>query len=126
VNPVAFGELRFGRQRGASPVAVTIEFQSLVAEATHNQALILAHGPVSLLMRAGYATIAPSLPQSGPRLLEAHSRVYDAFVKHDVASAVEWTRRHLEDHRRGCDLAGLDMDQPIPSLDALAALDKAA
>jgi GntR family transcriptional regulator, transcriptional repressor for pyruvate dehydrogenase complex len=100
---------------GDSPVAVTIEFQTLVAEASHNQALILAHGPVGLLMRAGYAAIAPALPQSGPRLLQAHEQVLDALRRGDVAAAVEWTRRHLQDHRRGCEFAGLDMDLPIAS-----------
>jgi DNA-binding FadR family transcriptional regulator len=107
-------------EAGASPVHVTIEFQTLVAEATHNQAMVLAHGPVSLLMRAGYAAIAPALPQSGKRLLEAHSHVYEALVQRDVKAAVEWTRRHLEDHRRGCDVAGLDMSQPIPVVDGTA------
>lgn len=43
---------------GASPVQKTIEFQAGVAKASRNQALILARGPVSLLMRAGYATMA--------------------------------------------------------------------
>ncbi len=58
-----------------------IEFQALAAEASHNQALILARGPVSLLMRAGYATIAAALPQSGTRLLQAHTRIHDALAK---------------------------------------------
>lgn len=99
---------------GASPVQETIEFQALVAEASHNQALILARGPVSLLMRAGYATIAAALPQSGTRLLQAHTRIHDALAQGDATAAVNWMRRHMEDYRRGSDLAGVDMDQPIP------------
>ena len=101
-------------QAGESPVHQTIEFQSLVAEATRNQALLLARAPVSMLMLAGYATIAPALPQSGARLLDAHRRVLEALRQHDVESAVAWTRKHLKDHRRGLEFAGLDMDKPIP------------
>lgn len=101
-------------QKGESPIAATIEFQSLVAEATHNQALLLARAPVSLLMRSGYTAIAPALPQSGPRLLEAHRQVFDALRQHDAESAVAWTHKHLMDHRRGFEFAGLDMDAPIP------------
>lgn len=100
-----------------SPVAETIEFQTLVAEATQNQALLLARSPVALLMRAGYASIAPALPQSGARLLKAHRHVVEALRRHDAALAVDWTRKHLRDHRRGCELAGLDMDKPIPWLE---------
>jgi len=102
-------------QQGQSPVQATIEFQALVAEAAQNQALLLARAPVSLLMLAGYAAIAPRLPQSGVRLLEAHRHVLDSLRQQDPESAVAWTRKHLADHRRGFEFAGLDMDAPIPS-----------
>jgi DNA-binding FadR family transcriptional regulator len=102
-------------QQGQSVVQATIAFQSLVAEAAHNQALLLARAPVSLLMLAGYAAIAPRLPQSGARLLEAHHHVLDSLRQQDAESAVAWTRKHLADHRRGFEFAGLDMDAPIPN-----------
>ncbi|PUE37869.1 FadR/GntR family transcriptional regulator [Limnohabitans sp. Hippo4] len=102
---------------GQSPISATIEFHALVAEATHNQALLLARAPVSLLMRSGYAAIAPALPQSGARLLEAHRHVYDALKKHDAESAVAWTQKHLMDHKRGLEFVGLDMNSPIPESD---------
>lgn len=101
--------------QGQSPVQATIEFQSLVAQAANNQALLLARAPMSLLMLAGYAAIAPRLPQSGGRLLEAHQHVLESLRQRDAESAVAWTRRHLADHRRGFEVAGLDMDAPIPA-----------
>ena len=100
-------------QAGESPINATIEFQSLIAEATHNAALLLARAPVSLLMRSGYAAIAPALPQSGPRLLEAHRHVLESLRQHDAESAVAWTRKHLMDYRRGFEFAGLDFDAPM-------------
>jgi DNA-binding FadR family transcriptional regulator len=99
---------------GLSPVQVTIEFQAIVAEAAHNQALLLARAPVSLLMLAGYAAIAPRLPQSGARLLEAHRHVLESLRQQDAESAVAWTRKHLADHRRGFEFAGIDFDTHIP------------
>jgi len=101
-------------QAGGSPVEIDIEFQSLVAQATHNQALLLARGPISQLMLAGYAAIAPKLPQSGARLLEVHEQVTAALRRHDATEAEAWTRKHLLDYRRGCEIAGLDMRLPIP------------
>lgn len=103
-----------GPAASAGLVTSTIEFQTLVAEATHNQALQLARGPVSQLMRAGYAAIAPALPQSGERLLAAHREVIDALRAHDAERAVQWTRKHMLDYRRGCEFAGLDLRAPIP------------
>lgn len=102
---------------GTPPVSETIEFHSLVAEATHNQALLLARAPVSLLMRSGYAAIAPALPQSGSRLLEAHRHVYQALKNHDAELAVSWTQKHLMDHQRGFELVGFDMNTPISPVD---------
>lgn len=99
---------------GDSPVAVDLEFQNLVAAAAHNPALMLARGPVSLLMRAGYAAIAPALPQSGARLLAVHREVVAALRGRDAASAEAAMRKHMQDYRRGCEVAGLDMTQPIP------------
>lgn len=99
---------------GQPPISETIEFHSLVAEASHNQVLLLARAPVSLLMRSGFAAIAPALPQSGPRLLEAHRHVLESLKQRDAESAVAWTRKHLMDHKRGFEFVGLDMDAPIP------------
>ncbi|MCK6424825.1 MAG: FCD domain-containing protein [Burkholderiaceae bacterium] len=99
---------------GASPVEADITFLDGVAAATHNQALLLARGPVSLLMHAGYAAIAPKLPQSGARLLDVHRQLLQALQRRDAGTAEAVARRHMQDYRRGCEVAGLDMDQPIP------------
>lgn len=103
--------------RGESPVDVDIEFQNLVAQAAHNPVLTLGRGPVSLLMRAGYAAIAPALPQSGARLLEVHRQVLAALRRHNSDAAESWMRKHIEDYKRGCEFAGLDMRQPIPPME---------
>jgi len=100
--------------RGDSPVDVDLEFQSLVAQATHNAALLLARAPISRLMHLGYAIAAPALPQSGTRLLQAHRHIADAIASRDAAAAEHWMRRHMLDYRRGCEAAGLDMRAPLP------------
>lgn len=101
-------------QAGGSPVDADIQFLARVAAATHNPALLLARAPLSRLMRAGYAAIAPSLPQSGTRLLQSHRKLLTALRRRDAAAAEEVMRRHLSDYRRGCEVAGMDMGQPIP------------
>lgn len=104
-----------------SPVEVDLEFQNLVASATHNPALLMARGPVSSLMRAGYAAIAPALPQSGMRLLAVHRQVALALRRRDAEAAQAAMRKHMQDYRRGCEAAGLDMDLPIPPADGPSA-----
>lgn len=103
-------------EHGDSPVEVDIEFQNLVAHASHNPALLLGRGPISLLMRAGYSAIAPQLPQSGARLLEVHRQVLSALRQRDAPAAENWMRKHMQDYRRGCEVAGMDMHQPVPAV----------
>jgi len=97
-----------------SPVDADIDFLALVAAATHNPALLLARAPLSRLMRAGYAAIAPALPQSGPRLLQSHRRLLTALRRRDPAAAEEIMKKHLSDYKRGCEVAGMDMRLAIP------------
>lgn len=99
---------------GQSPVDADIAFLAQVAAASHNAALLLARAPVSLLMRAGYAAIAPALPQSGARLLASHRKLLTALRRRDAEAAEAVVRRHLGDYRRGCEVAGMDMSLPIP------------
>lgn len=99
---------------GQSPVDTDIEFLNRVAAASHNQALLLARGPITLLMRAGYAAIQPALPQSGARLLAAHHQMLAALRARDAAAAEAVCRRHMADYKRGCEAAGMDMALPIP------------
>lgn len=100
---------------GGAPVDLDIEFLGRVAAASRNQALLLARGPISLLMRAGYAAIAPALPQSGQRLLEMHRQMLSALRRRDAAAAEACARKHMADYRRGCEVAGMDLAAPIPS-----------
>lgn len=102
---------------GASPVSADIQFLDQVAAAAHNPALLLGRGPISLLMRAGYAGIAAQLPQSGSRLLEMHRQLLAALRRRDSQAAENLMRKHIQDYRRGCEFTGLDMAQPIPPLD---------
>lgn len=103
--------------RGESPVDLDIELLDKVAAAAHNPALLLGRGPISLLMRAGYAGIAKQLPQSGARLLNVHRQLLTALRRRDSQAAEALMRKHIEDYKRGCEFTGLDMSQPIPPLD---------
>jgi DNA-binding GntR family transcriptional regulator len=47
------------------------------------------------------------------RLLAAHRNILDALKSGDAATAEEWMKRHIEDFRRGYELANLDIDTPI-------------
>ena len=98
---------------GASPVTVGMAFQALVAQASHNQVLLLGREPVARLMHAGFEAIADHLPQACQRQLDAHTQVYEAICARDATAAEHAMRRHILDYRRGCEAAGLNMNAPL-------------
>ncbi|MFW5679297.1 MAG: FadR/GntR family transcriptional regulator [Pseudomonadota bacterium] len=100
-------------ERGESFVRLDSAFHTLVAQATHNTAWPLTHEPVATLIFPAMDRLLPRLPWAGDRLLEAHRRIVAAIAARDADTAARWMRRHIEDFARGCELAGLDMDDPV-------------
>lgn len=96
-----------------SPVALDMEFHSLLAEATGNRVLLLSREPVAILLYSAFETVRPRMEQAARRNLEAHTRVVDAVAARDPIVAREWMQRHLRDLMRGWLLSGCDMDACI-------------
>lgn len=40
-------------------------------------------------------------------------RVFGALEAGDADTAQDWMTKHIVDFRRGCELAGLDLDDPV-------------
>jgi DNA-binding FadR family transcriptional regulator len=94
-------------------VKVASDFHSLVCEATGNFAIVLAREPIGQLFYPACLAIEPMLPQSGPRMETAHSKITDAIERRDAVEAETWMRKHIEDFRRGWLLAKRDEDLPV-------------
>ena len=93
-------------------VEADMEFHDLVARASGNHALLLAREPLGALLLPAYGTVIRKIGP-GERLLEAHTKVFEALRGGNVEVARDWMARHIRDFRRGCELAGLDFDEPV-------------
>ena len=102
-----------GRLTGETDLA----FHGLVALAAGNSALLMAREPVGRLLYPAFEQIEPQLPQAGKRQLEAHIQVVVGIERGDAAHAEEWARKHIQDLRRGWDLAGLTLDTRVAARD---------
>jgi len=109
-------EMNEAIQENASIVRLDVEFHSIIAEATGNQVLLLARGPMSLLF---YPTLRrlfkhPKTKKLAPRrLLEAHRRILDGLERSDSKFATDWMHKHIVDFRRGYDYCGFDIDGKV-------------
>ncbi len=89
------------------------EFHTLVGKASHNRVLQLAREPSELLVVASTELILGKVREGAPRLLQAHRMYVDAIRRRDKEAGRLWTRRHLNDWRKGFERSGSDLDQPI-------------
>jgi GntR family transcriptional regulator, transcriptional repressor for pyruvate dehydrogenase complex len=99
-------------QAVANPAALAeldAEFHILVAKASQNRVLQLAREPAALLFFPTTEMIVSHVAEGGPRLVEAHRHLLDAIKRRDREAGALWTRRHLQDWRRGFErIASLD------------------
>ena len=93
-------------------VQADIEFHELVTEASGNHALQLARTPLSDFLSAAYGVVTQKLGP-GERLLKAHETIFAAISSGDADTAELWMTKHFRDFLRGCEMAGLDVDDPV-------------
>lgn len=93
-------------------VQADIEFHELVTAASGNLALQLARAPLSDFLSAAYGVVTQKLGP-GERLLHAHETIFAAISKGDADTSEEWMAKHFRDFLRGCELAGLNVDDPV-------------
>ncbi|KAJ54375.1 hypothetical protein ACMU_18280 [Actibacterium mucosum KCTC 23349] len=92
-----------------------IAFHNLMSEACNNRAILLSRQPISELFYPAFDAVMKRL-NAGERMLAAHRHIVDAIRARDPKTAEDWMRRHIEDFRRGYELANLDIDLPIARL----------
>ena len=101
------------------------EFHVLVAKAAKNRVIQLSREPSSLLYGAILKQIQKHVPQAIDRNIEAHRKIFKAFSTGDAREARKWMEVHLQDWRRGFEMAGFDLDDPISNLSKLNSQDAA-
>ncbi|MEH6617673.1 MAG: FCD domain-containing protein [Porticoccus sp.] len=90
-----------------------IEFHDLLANATHNSALLLARSPLNeLFYPVAWGAVIRAL-SPGERILVAHQHIYGAICENNPDKAEEWMKKHMLDFRRGIEMGNLGFDQPV-------------
>ncbi|OXT02173.1 transcriptional regulator [Notoacmeibacter marinus] len=92
-------------------VRLDIEFHELIALAADNRVIKSLRLPISDLFYPSFQTVMTSLNAS-ERLLAAHEKILQAIKWGDADEAKEWMIKHLNDFRKGYELASLDITGP--------------
>lgn len=94
-------------------VALDIAFHTLISDIANNKALQMARGAISRLFYPAYQ-LGMSPAQAAQRLLDAHTLIFNAIKDGDNEKASDWMNKHIVDFKRGYELAGMDVNEPVP------------
>ncbi|ASP20479.1 HTH-type transcriptional regulator LutR [Antarctobacter heliothermus] len=92
-------------------VKLDIEFHELIALAANNRVIQSLRLPISDLFYPSFQTVMTSLNAS-ERLLTAHEKILQAIKWGDADEAKAWMIKHINDFRKGYELASLDITDP--------------
>ena len=94
-------------------VEQTAAFFRAVGEATHNSVFMLAHEPLVQILVPSLAALINKVPQAASRIATAQKRITTAIRSGDPDQSEEWMGKHIRDFRRGFEIAGISLEQPV-------------
>jgi DNA-binding FadR family transcriptional regulator len=122
-SPAALDRIRaavetYERDRAdtAAAVAGVGEFFRAVADASGNRVLALSQEPLLLLLAQALGVMIDRAPPARDRIASAQRRLLAAIEGRDAEAARTWMTKHVRDFRRGFEVAGIDLDTPVPPL----------
>jgi DNA-binding FadR family transcriptional regulator len=102
--------------RGAdAAVGHVVEFFGKLAELSGNRVLMLAMQPVTRLLAPSLRRMIDRVPQGRTRILVAQRCIIEAIRTGKPDEAESWMNRHVQDFRRGYELAGIALDTKVAS-----------
>jgi DNA-binding FadR family transcriptional regulator len=96
-----------------SAVAGVVEFFGTLSEASGNRVLTLAMQPVTRLLAPSLRRMIDRVPQARSRILVAQRCIVEALRNGDPVEAESWMTRHVQDFRRGYEIAGIALDTRV-------------
>ncbi len=100
--------------RGSEAAVVgVVGFFGTLAAASGNRVLVLAMQPVTQLLAPSLRRMIDRVPQGRSRIVVAQRCIVEALRKGDAAEAETWMNRHVQDFRRGYEIAGIALDTRV-------------
>jgi GntR family transcriptional regulator, transcriptional repressor for pyruvate dehydrogenase complex len=96
-----------GARSADAAVGVVVEFFGLVAELAGNRVLVMSTQPLTRLLAPSLRRMIDRVPQAQARIVVAERCIAEAVRRGKPAEAETWMTRHVQDFRRGYELAGM-------------------
>jgi GntR family transcriptional repressor for pyruvate dehydrogenase complex len=91
-------------------VAGVVDFFVSLAATSANKVLVLAMQPVARLLAPSLRRMIDRVPQGRSRIVVAQRCIVEALRSGNADEAQAWMMRHVQDFRRGYEVAGIALD----------------
>ena len=88
-------------------------FFQTIAASLDNRVMLVVLQSLNMLVMSSLARVIDKLPHAGQRIGEAHLAMINACADGDGDKAARWMHRHIDDLKRGYDVAGVDLNSQI-------------
>lgn len=88
-------------------------FFETLADGLSNRVMLALLGTLNRTVEQGLREVIASTPNARQRIARAQGEIIDAVAAGDGPAAAMWMARHIDDLRRGFDLAGIDLSAPL-------------
>lgn len=102
-----------GARGSEAAVAGVVAYFGRLAAASGNRVLMLAMQPVTRLLSPSLRRMIDRVPQGRSRIVVAQRCIVEALRKGDAVEAESWMTRHVQDFRRGYEIAGIALDTRV-------------
>ncbi len=90
-----------------------MEYFGLLAELAGNRVLVLSTQPLTRLLAPSLRRMIDRVPQAQSRIVVAERCIAEAVRRGKPEEAQTWMTRHIQDFRRGYELAGMSLDTRV-------------
>ncbi|MEM8937395.1 MAG: GntR family transcriptional regulator [Pseudomonadota bacterium] len=90
-----------------------VGFFQLIAGGLENRVLLAMLQSLNMMIRESLNRVIIKTPKAKARILDAQARIIGAIEAGDENEAAEWIARHIDDLKRGYDVANMDLENPI-------------
>ncbi|MEM8986006.1 MAG: GntR family transcriptional regulator [Pseudomonadota bacterium] len=94
-------------------VAGAVSFFQHVARALDNRAVLVMLQSLNMLIETSLLRVIDVLPGAAARIATAQAEMVAAFRARDGEAAALWMRRHIDDLKRGYEVAGVALNEQV-------------
>lgn len=94
-------------------VRAAFDFFQVMAAGLNNRVLLSMLQSLNLLIEASLERVIEKTPNAKDRIYQAQSRILTAIEARDRDQAQTWMSKHIDDLKRGYEVAGIDLSEPV-------------